>query len=96
MASIPDQFAIPAQTPRIFLLALSSTRRDILIFLFWRPGVCGGAVSILFSVQATKAEAGAIAGATLIPIVMNAQNTAAKIEAIWVREKMLILNLPSC
>ena len=40
--SIPDQFANPAQTPRIFLLALSMTKRVIILlplFLFGRQYV---------------------------------------------------------
>jgi hypothetical protein len=35
--------------------------------------------------QATKAESGATAGATLMPIVTSAQIIAAKNDAIWVR-----------
>ena len=33
---------------------------------------------------------GATAGATLVPMVMNAQTTAAKTDAIWVREDIVI------
>jgi hypothetical protein len=34
---------------------------------------------------------GAMAGATLMPMVMKAQTTAAKTEAIWVREDCVML-----
>ena len=41
---------------------------------------------------ATSEATGATAGATLMPMVMNAQTTAAKTEATWVREVRVILN----
>jgi hypothetical protein len=42
--------------------------------------------------QATRPDAGAMAGAMLIPIVTNAQNTAAKTEAIWLREESCMVH----
>jgi hypothetical protein len=50
-----------------------------------QDGLCGDGV------QATMPETGTIAGATLMPMVMKAQNTAAKTEAIWVREDCVML-----
>jgi hypothetical protein len=41
--------------------------------------------------QATRFATGAIAGATLMPMVINAHTIAAKTEAIWVREERVIL-----
>lgn len=41
--------------------------------------------------QATRPAAGATAGATLMPMVINAQMTAAKADAIWLREVEFIL-----
>jgi hypothetical protein len=38
-----------------------------------------------FPPQATRPAAGATAGATLMPMVMKAQMTAAKADAIWLR-----------
>ena len=40
--------------------------------------------------QATRPATGATAGATLIPMVMNAQTTAATAENIWLREERVI------
>jgi hypothetical protein len=44
------------------------------------------------SSQATRPAKGATAGATLMPMVMNAHTTAAAAENIWLREKRVILN----
>jgi hypothetical protein len=41
--------------------------------------------------QAKRPEAGATAGATLIPMVMNAHTIAAKAETIWLREKKVMV-----
>lgn len=40
--------------------------------------------------QAKTLEAGAMAGATLIPTVTNAQKRAAKTESAWLREERVI------
>ena len=46
--------------------------------------------------QATRPEAGATAGATLIPMVMNAHTTAAKADTIWLRDrKVMVVSLCS-
>lgn len=41
--------------------------------------------------QATRPETEATAGATLMPMVMNAHTTAATAENIWLREERVIL-----
>jgi hypothetical protein len=40
--------------------------------------------------QAIRPATGATAGATLMPMVMNAHTTAATAENIWLREKRVI------
>jgi hypothetical protein len=45
---------------------------------------------LISSVYATSEATGATAGATLMPTVMKAQITAAKTEAIWLREERVI------
>jgi hypothetical protein len=43
------------------------------------------------AVQATRVDAVAMAGATLVPIVTNAHTIAAKSEANWVRDESVIM-----